>query len=103
MVVLFFLALTFILIRDLNAKRANDYQDFSVIIAKIVREKNDKIRELSRELIAKQNENAALNNTLAQTRNDLDGLTKKLSQPPTPPALPVSAPAPAGTAAAVKQ
>ena len=103
MVVLFFLALTFILIRDLNAKRVNDYQQYVVTISQIVKHKNDKIRELYRLLAAEQKVNADMNNTLAQTRNDLDALTKKLSQPPTPVAAPAVAPAaeptPAPTAA----
>ena len=79
--VIVFLVLMIILIKDFNAKRASDYKEYSADIANIVRMKNNKIRVLSSELIVKQSENADLENTLSQTRNDLDALSKKLAQP----------------------
>ena len=81
LIVIFFLALTFILIRDLNANRAIDYKEYAVVVAKIVKDKNMKIRILYSQLVAKEKENIDLKNTLAETRNGLDVLSKKLTQP----------------------
>lgn len=97
LVVLFFFLVIYILIRDLNAKRAVEYRDFAVSITNIVKEKNNKIRVLYRLLVAKEKENQDLTNTLAETRNDLDALSKKLAMP-VPAAVPASAPAPAAAA-----
>ena len=80
LVVIFFLALTFILIRDLNANRAVDSKVYLISIGKIVREKNTKIKVLYNLLVAKEQENADLKNTLAETRNELEALSKKLGQ-----------------------
>ena len=109
-VVIAFLAVTFILIKEFNAKRANDYKEYSAAIANIVKLKNDKIIILSSRLAMEQKENADLRNTLSDTRNDLEGLTKKLGQPvsapaapaaPVAPAVPVAPTAPAAAAAPV--
>jgi septal ring factor EnvC (AmiA/AmiB activator) len=81
LVVIFFLALTFILIRDLNANRSIDYKEYSAMISKIVRDKNTKIRVLYNELQAQQQENEQLKNTLAVTRNGLNALSKNIVQP----------------------
>jgi hypothetical protein len=94
LVVTFFFAVFAILITDLNAKRANEFKDYAVTITKIVKQKNNKIRVLYRLLISKEKENEDLKNTLAETRNDLDALSKKLAVP-VPAAAPASAPAPA--------
>lgn|GEM_PF-2344409 len=94
LVVTFFFAVFAILITDLNAKRAVEFRSYAVTITNIVKQKNNKIRVLYRLLIAKEKENEDLKNTLAETRNDLDALSKKLSLP-VPAEAPASAPAPA--------
>jgi uridine kinase len=81
LVVIFFLALTIILIRELNANRAIDYKEYFVTLSKIVKQKNNKIREMYSQLVEEKRENADLKNTLAETRNVLDALSKKLGQP----------------------
>ena len=95
-----FVAVTFILIKDFNAKRANDFKEYSTIVSTIVRSKDEKIRELVNLLGQKEKENQDLKNTLTETRNDLDNLSKKLS--PTTPAVPVAAPVVAPVAAKTK-
>jgi hypothetical protein len=97
LVVTFFFAVFAILITDLNAKRALEYKEYAVSITHIVKQKNDKIRFLFRLLMAKERENEDLKNTLAETRNDLDALSKKLAQP-VPAPVPAGAPAPAAAA-----
>ena len=95
LLVIFFFAVFAILITDLNAKRAVEFKEYAVSITKIVKQKNNKISILYRLLLAKEKENEDLKNTLAETRNDLDALSKKLALPVTA-ATPASAPAPAG-------
>lgn len=80
-VVIAFLLVTFILIKDFRAKRANDFKEYSATIVNIVKLKNDKIRILSTQLIAEEKEVADLKSTLADTKNGLDALSKKLPQP----------------------
>lgn len=96
LVVIAFLLVSIILIKEYKARRVNDYKEFAATITNIVRLKNDKIRILSYQLAVKQKENQELNNILSVTRNDLDTLTKKLAQQ-APVAVPASAPAPAAT------
>jgi hypothetical protein len=62
LVVIFFLAVVFILIKDLNAQRANDYKVYRTVVANIVRMENYRIRILAKE-------NADLKNTLADARS----------------------------------
>lgn len=76
-----FIVIFIVLIKDLNAKRAHDYKVYSNSVANIVRMKNVQIRVLSNILAAKEKENMDLKNTLADTRNDLVALSKKLGQP----------------------
>jgi len=73
-VVIAFLAVTIILIKDFKTQRANDYKEYKAVISNIIRMKNDRIRLLAKE-------NAELKNTLAETRSGLDTLSKKISQP----------------------
>ena len=81
LVVLFFLAVIFILIRDLNAKRAIEFKEYSVSITNVVKQKNNKIMVLYKLLVAKEKENEDLKNTLAETRNGLAAISNKLAQP----------------------
>lgn len=74
LVVVFFLALIFILLKDLNAQRAYDYKVYRNVVANVVRMENDRIRILAKE-------NADLKNVLAETRNALDIVNKRLAQP----------------------
>jgi len=83
-----FLVLVVVLIKNLNAQRVNDYKEYIATITGVVRQKDNKIKNLSYQLVAKQKENEDLKNTLAETRNSLDALSKKLAQP-----APVAAPA----------
>ena len=62
LVVVFFLALIFILLRDLNIQRVNDYKAYRMVVANIVRMKNDRIRILAQE-------NAALRNVLVNIKH----------------------------------
>ncbi len=78
LLLVFFLAVTYILIRDLNENRAADYKDFTVTLAKIVRQKNTHIRDLSQQMMALRQENADLKDTLAQTKSAIDNLSQKL-------------------------
>ena len=96
-VVIAFLVVTFILIKDFNARRANDFKEYAATLTNIVRQKDIKLKILFNQLAAKQKENEGLKNTLAATRNDLDALSKKLAQP-----TPVAAPAVPAPATATK-
>jgi len=89
-VVIGFLVVTLVLVKDFNARRAGDFKEYVATITNIVKLKNNKIRMLSNMLITKEKQNADLENTLTDTRNALDALSKKLVQP-----APVAAPAPA--------
>ena len=62
LVVVFFLALIFILLRDLNIQRVNDYKAYRMVVANIVKMKNDRIRILAQE-------NAALRNILVNIKH----------------------------------
>jgi len=74
LVVIVFLVFIIILINDFKAQRANDYKVYKTVVANIIKMENDRIRILAKE-------NADLKNTLANTRNELDALSKKLAQP----------------------
>lgn len=97
LVVLAFFAVIILLVKDSNSRRLNDFKQYSATLSNIVNRKNDKIRMLYSELMVKQKENEDLKNTLTETRNDLDGLSRKLAQP-APAAAPASAPAAANAA-----
>jgi len=79
--VIIFLVLTIMLIKDFKAQRANDFERYLTDITNIVNRDNHKIKILFNQLAAQQKENEDLKNTLAQTKNDLDSLSKKLAQP----------------------
>jgi hypothetical protein len=91
LVVIAFLVVTIILIKDFKSQRVNDFNDYRMTLTNIVKQKNDRIKMLSNQLMAQRKENQDLKNTLAQTRNDLDSISKKLAQPVVP--APASAPA----------
>jgi regulatory protein YycI of two-component signal transduction system YycFG len=97
-VVIAFLVVTIFLIKDFNAKRTNDYKEYAATVANIVKQKNDKIKIFSGLLAAKQKENDDLKNTLSETRNALESISKKLAQPVAA-AAPASVPAPTPTPA----
>ena len=94
LVVIAFLVVTFLLIKELNAQRGSDKQEFSATVTNIIRQKNNRIRLLSKQLAAELRVNEDLRNTLGEARNDLDSLSKKISQQ-APVAVPAAAPAPA--------
>lgn len=98
LVVIAFLVVVIILIKDINSKSANDFKEYQDNITSIVKQKNNKIKVLSIQLAAKQKEINDLKNTLADTRNDIDTLSKKLAQQ-APVAVPASAPEPAAAPA----
>lgn len=83
--VIFFLAFIIILIKDFNAIRANDFKKYAAVVTHIIKQENNRIRALSNLLAAKERENADLKNTLANTKNELDDLSKKLAQPASKP------------------
>ena len=85
--VIFFLVLFIILIKDFKAQRANDFKRYAADITNIVNRDNYEIKILFNQLAVGKKENADLKNTLADTRNALDALSKRLAQP----ALPVAA------------
>ena len=92
LVVIAFLVVTIMLINDFRLQRVNDFNDYKAFLINLEHQKNNKIKLLSNQLAVVEKENADLKNTLAQTRNDLDSLSKKLIQPASTSA-PVSAPA----------
>ena len=73
-----FIAIIVILINDFNARRAKDLNEFAVNINSIVKLDNDRIRALTRMLVIQEKENQDLRDTLAETRNSLEALGKKL-------------------------
>jgi hypothetical protein len=79
-VIIVFLLSAFILIREFNSIRENDLKQYSVSMDNIVREKNNKIRQLYNDLLVQQRTIQDLKNTLSDTRNSLDALSNKLSQ-----------------------
>ncbi len=81
LVVIFFLVLIIILIKDFKAQRANDFKRCVAGITNIVNRDNYKIKILFNQLAVEKKENVNLKNTLADTRNALDALSKKLTQP----------------------
>lgn len=92
--VIAFLLIFYILIKGYNTARLNDYRAFRMTINRIINERNANDRMLYMQLAMEQRTNIDLKNTLADTRNALDVLSKKLAQPAMPMA-PASAPAPA--------
>ena len=95
------LVVTFLLIKELNDKRTNDKQEFSATVTNIIRQKNNKIRILSKQLAVELKQNEDLRNTLGEARNDLDTLSKKISQQ-APVAATVTVPAAPAPAAVTK-
>jgi septal ring factor EnvC (AmiA/AmiB activator) len=87
-VVIAFLVVFYILFKDFNNSRVNDFKDYIANITSIVKQKNNKIRILAYQLAVEQKENEDLRNTLADTRNDLDSISKKIAQQ-----VPVAVPA----------
>ncbi len=79
--VIVFFVVTIILIRDFNIKRTNDYKAYSAAILNIVQQKNNTIRVLSNLLAEKEKENANLKDSLSDTRNTIDALSKRLAHP----------------------
>jgi 5-bromo-4-chloroindolyl phosphate hydrolysis protein len=77
LVLLFFIALSFILIRGFNARRANDINDL-ILISQRIKLKNVQIRMLYNQLVIARKENATLKTALQETKNDLDALSKRL-------------------------
>jgi hypothetical protein len=94
-VVIAFLAGGIILVKDFRNIRSNDYQQYSTTLSNILRQKSIVINSLANRLAVEIRENQDLKNTLAETRNDLDLLSKKLSQQ-------APAPAPAAAVAAAQ-
>lgn len=92
-----FLVVTIILIKAFNDKRINDSNEFKATITNIVSVKNHKIKTLAKLLAEKEKENIDLRNTLTETRNSLELLSKRLDQPAE---APPSAAAPGVPAAA---
>jgi len=92
LVVMVFLVFILILIKDFKLQKANEFKEYAATITNIVKRDNYRLRMLSRMLVAQEKENADLKNTLADTRNSLDALSKKLAQP-TPVAVPAASPA----------
>ena len=70
--VIAFFVVTLILVKDFKTVRSNDYKEYKAVVANIVTMKNDRIKILAKE-------NADLKNTLAETENALDTLSKKLA------------------------
>ena len=94
-VVIAFLVIFYILIKDFNTRRLNDFKEYAASITNVVNQKNNKLRVLYNRLVAVQKENQDLKNTLSETRNSLDMLSKKLAQPAAVVAVPASQPVPA--------
>ena len=105
-----FLAVNILLSRESNARKIKGYQESTVILNTIIRQKDIKIKLLYNQLVKTVTENKDLKSTLSDTRNDLESLSKKLAQPvqvavPVAPAAattPASAPAALPSAAQVK-
>lgn len=89
-----FLIVGYIVIQEFESKRKSDYQEYSTTLSKVVKLKNDRIRVLADLLAQKERDNADLKNTLSETRNSLETLSKKL-------VAPTQAVAPAAAAPAV--
>ncbi len=81
LLVIAFLLIVIIVIKDINAKRTNDHKEYMATVTNIVKQKNTKIKVLGDQLAAKQKEIDDLKNTLAQTKNSLESLSDKLTPP----------------------
>ena len=77
--IIVFVAADLVLIKDFEIQKTNDLKSFSNSIAGIVKGKNDVINNLSSQLVLQENENQDLRNTLSDTRNKLELLTKNLA------------------------
>ena len=86
------LTVTIFLFKGFTSQIISDFDNYSVTITNITKLKSVKIQSLSDQLAAKEKENQDLRNTLADTRNQLENLTKKLTLP-TAAGVAVSAPA----------
>jgi hypothetical protein len=98
--VIAFLAVTFLLVKDFNTKRVDDLKEYKATITAMVIQKNNKIKMLSNRLAADQKMIDDLRSTLADTRNQLEALSKKLVTPPAPAPVAASEPVPAAAAPA---
>jgi len=90
-VVIAFLLVFGLLIKDYNMKRFNDFKTYEFTITKIVNLNNDRIKTLSDQIVALERENEDLRSTLTNTRNGLETLSKKLAEA-SPVAVPSNAP-----------
>ncbi|MBF0504525.1 MAG: hypothetical protein HQL14_05405 [Candidatus Omnitrophica bacterium] len=105
-VVIALLVAIIFLVGDLNSKMFNDEKEYRANLGALIKIKNEKIQILSRQLAQKQGEYDSLQKTLLETRNNLELLSKKLTDLSTPPAaVPAAAPvaAPEAAPAAVPQ
>ncbi len=81
LVTIAFLVLIIVLLKDFKRLRANDFKEYAATVMNIINRDNFKIRILSNQLAVEERENADLKNTLTETRNALDNLSKKLVSP----------------------
>lgn len=96
-----FLLIFYIMISDYNSRRINEFKNYANNITNIIHQKNYRLKILAYQLARERKENQDLKNTLSETRNALDVLSKKLAQQAQAPvAIPVTAPAPASAPAA---
>ena len=91
-VVVVFIVAFIMMIRNLDVQRINDFKVYTTTVNSIVKGKNSVIMALSKRLAVKNRENEDLKNTLSDTRNDLESISKKLTEP-VPVAASVSVPA----------
>jgi len=85
----------FMMLRDFDAHRSSDFKAYSVAFESIVKGKNLVIQNLSVQLSRKEAENKDLRNTLSETRNALESLSKKIMMQPVSEEAPAGASAPA--------
>ncbi len=78
--VIAFLAIIILVTNNFNSKRLSDQKDHEAAMSNLVQRKNDKIKLIASQLIAKQQELDSVQQTLANTKSDLDIVNRRLTE-----------------------
>jgi len=89
-VLLAVLGVAVVLFMNFTARVKGNFDEYSANLTNMAKWRDSKIESLSMQLALEEKENKSLRNTLAETRNALENLSKKLIQPEPVAAAPVS-------------
>ncbi len=78
--VIVFLVVAVFVIGNINAGMVSDQKDYEAAMSNLLQRKNEKIRMLSVQLAAKEKEAENLQEALTSAKNDLEAVSKRLTE-----------------------